>query len=165
MELQRKEWRLNPFLLTQNPKTDTEETRGKLGQKSGEETRTMPKKGHTEEQIVAVLRQAEAGARVAEICRKLGISQATYYLWKRQYSGVGVSELRQLRQLREQNGRVKRLVAERTPAAFAELHRLGKEKASTSWERALQSLLIESLECAKPASNEAEEGFSTPQTL
>lgn len=49
----------------------------------------MPKKGHTEEQIVAVLRQVEAGAKVAEICRKVGISQATYYLWKRQYSGVG----------------------------------------------------------------------------
>ena len=49
----------------------------------------MPKKGHTEEQIVAVLRQVEAGARAEEICRKVGISQATYYLWKRQYSGVG----------------------------------------------------------------------------
>ena len=70
----------------------------------------MPKKGHTEEQIVAVLRQVEAG--VAEICRKVGISQATYYLWKRQYSGVGVSELRELRQLREENGRLKRLVAD-----------------------------------------------------
>ena len=72
----------------------------------------MPKKGHTEEQIVAVLRQVEAGARVAEICRKVGISQATYYLWKRQYSGVGVSELRELRQLREENGHLKRLVAD-----------------------------------------------------
>jgi len=70
----------------------------------------MPKKGHTEEQIVAVLRQVEAGAKVGEICRKVGISQATYYLWKRQYSGVGVSELRELRQLREENGRLKRLV-------------------------------------------------------
>jgi putative transposase len=66
----------------------------------------MPKKGRTEEEIVAVLRQVEAGARVAEICRKVGISQATYYLWKRQYSGVGVSELRELRQLREENGRL-----------------------------------------------------------
>ena len=72
----------------------------------------MPKKGHTEEQIVAVLRQVEAGARVVEICRKVGISQATYYLWKRQYSGVGVSELREMRQLREENGRLKRLVAD-----------------------------------------------------
>jgi len=72
----------------------------------------MPKKGHTEEQIVAVLRQVEAGAKVAEICRKVGISQATYYLWKRQYSGVGVCELRELRQLREENNRLKRLVAD-----------------------------------------------------
>ena len=72
----------------------------------------MPKKGHTEEQIVAVLRQVEAGAKVEEVCRKVGISEATYYLWKRQYSGVGVSELRELRQLREENGRLKRLVAD-----------------------------------------------------
>ncbi|MBZ5506112.1 MAG: transposase [Acidobacteriia bacterium] len=53
---------------------------------------------------MTVLRQVEAGAKVAEICRKVGISQATYYLWKRQYSGVGVSELRELRQLRERTG-------------------------------------------------------------
>jgi putative transposase len=61
---------------------------------------------------VAVLREVEAGARVVEICRKVGISQATYYLWNRQYSGVGVSELRELRQLREENSRLKRLVAD-----------------------------------------------------
>ena len=74
--------------------------------------RTMPKRGHREEQIVAVLRQVEAGARVDDICRKVGISQATYYLWKRKYSGVGVSELRELRQLREENRRLKRRVAD-----------------------------------------------------
>jgi putative transposase len=61
---------------------------------------------------VAVLRQVEAGERVAGICRKVGISEATYYLWKRQYAGLGVSELRELRQLREENGRLKRLVAD-----------------------------------------------------
>ncbi len=49
---------------------------------------------------------------MAEICRKVGISQATYYLWKLQYSGVGVSEVREVRQLREENGRLKRLVAD-----------------------------------------------------
>ena len=70
----------------------------------------MPKKGHTEEQIVAVLRQVEAGVRGD--CGKIGISQATYYLRKRQHSRVGVSELRELRQLREENGRLKRLVAD-----------------------------------------------------
>jgi putative transposase len=72
----------------------------------------MPKKAHTEEQIVAVLRQVEAGARVDDVCRKVGISQATYYLWKRKYTGVAVSELRELRQLREEVGRLKRLVAD-----------------------------------------------------
>jgi putative transposase len=72
----------------------------------------MPKSGHTEEQIVAVLRQVEAGTRVDDVCRKVGISQATYYLWKRKYIGVGVSELRELRQLRDEVGRLKRLVAD-----------------------------------------------------
>jgi putative transposase len=64
----------------------------------------MPKKAHTEEQIVAVLRQGEAGEKVAEICRKVGISEGTYYAWKKQYAGLGISELRELRQLREENG-------------------------------------------------------------
>lgn len=72
----------------------------------------MPQKGHTEEQIVAVLHQVEAGAGVKEICRKVGISEATYYQWKRRYTGLGVSELRELRQLREENGRLKRRVAD-----------------------------------------------------
>jgi putative transposase len=72
----------------------------------------MPKRGHTEEKIVAVLRQVEAGERVADICRKVGISEGTYYMWKKRYAGLGISELRELRQLREENGRLKRLVAD-----------------------------------------------------
>lgn len=60
----------------------------------------MPKKGHTEEQIIAALKQHEIGSKTTEICRKLGISQATFYLWKKQYAGLGVQELRELRQLR-----------------------------------------------------------------
>jgi putative transposase len=72
----------------------------------------MPKKAHMEEQIVAVLRQGEAGEKVADICRRVGISEATYYVWKKQYAGLGVSELREMRQLREENGRLKRLVAD-----------------------------------------------------
>ena len=65
----------------------------------------IKKSRFTEEQNVAVLRQVEAGARVEEVCRKAGTSEATWYLWKRQYSGVGVSERHELRQLREENGR------------------------------------------------------------
>jgi putative transposase len=75
--------------LTQTPKTIQEERRGKLGRSPEEETRTMPKKGHTEEHLVAVLRQVEAGPQVAEICRKVGISQATYCLWKRPHRSLG----------------------------------------------------------------------------
>ena len=52
----------------------------------------MPKKAHTEEQIVAVLRQGEAGEKVADICRKVGISEGTYYLWKKQYAGLVVCD-------------------------------------------------------------------------
>ncbi len=72
----------------------------------------MPKKGHTEEQIVGALRQYESGEKVVDICRKLGVSQASFYTWKKQYSGVGVQELRELRHLREENNRLKRMVAD-----------------------------------------------------
>jgi putative transposase len=74
----------------------------------------MPKQPHTEEQIISALKQQEAGAKTAEICRKLGVSQATFYLWKKQYAGLGVQELRELRQLREENSRLKRIVADLT---------------------------------------------------
>jgi putative transposase len=59
----------------------------------------MPRRAHTEEQIVAVLRQGEAGEKVADICRKVGISVGAYYAWRKQYAGLGISELRELRQL------------------------------------------------------------------
>jgi putative transposase len=59
-----------------------------------------------------VLREAESGETVVEVCRKHGISQQTFYLWKKKYSGLGLSELRELRQLREENGKLKRLVAD-----------------------------------------------------
>jgi putative transposase len=72
----------------------------------------MPKKGHSEEQIIAALKLYEGGEKTADICRKLGISQATFYMWKKQYAGLGVQELRELRQLRDENNRLKRLVAD-----------------------------------------------------
>jgi len=72
----------------------------------------MPRKGHSEEQIVFALKQVENGAKVPEVCRKLGVSQQTFYRWKQQYEGLGISELRELRQLREENARLKRLVAD-----------------------------------------------------
>ena len=72
----------------------------------------MLKKGHTEEQIIGALKQYESGDKVADICRKLGVSQASFYTWKKQYAGMGVQELRELRQLRDENSRLKRLVAD-----------------------------------------------------
>jgi len=72
----------------------------------------MAKRGHTEEEILRVLREAESGTTVVEICRKHGISQQSFYLWKKKYAGLGLSELRELRQLRDENGKLKRLVAD-----------------------------------------------------
>jgi putative transposase len=72
----------------------------------------MAKRGHSEEEILRVLREAESGDTVVEDCRKHGISQQSFYLWKKKYSGLGLSELRELRQLREENGKLKRLVAD-----------------------------------------------------
>jgi putative transposase len=72
----------------------------------------MAKRGHTEEEILRVLREAESGTTVVEICRRHGISQQSFYLWKKKYAGLGLSELRELRQLREENGKLKRLVAD-----------------------------------------------------
>ncbi len=66
----------------------------------------------TEEQIIGVLKQAEAGVKTAEICRQQGISAATYYKWKAKYGGLEVSEARRLRQLEEENRRLKQMVAE-----------------------------------------------------
>ena len=72
----------------------------------------MKKSKYTEEQIAFALRQAETGTRVAEICRKMGICEATFFRWKNKYGGLGVSELRRLRQLEEENRRLKRMVAD-----------------------------------------------------
>lgn len=74
----------------------------------------MPKKRFTAEQIAFALRQAESGTAVGEICRKMGIAEATFYRWKKQYAGMGVAEIRRLKQLEDENSRLKRLVADLT---------------------------------------------------
>ena len=66
----------------------------------------------TDEQIVAALKEHEAGVSTSELCRRLGISQETLYRWKRKYGGLEVSDARRLRELEEENRRLKRLVAE-----------------------------------------------------
>ena len=72
----------------------------------------MPRKGHSEEQIVYALRQVEGGKKVSEVCREMGVSAQAFYSWKRRYAGLGLSELRELRQLREENRKLKTLVAD-----------------------------------------------------
>jgi len=74
----------------------------------------MTRKKHTEAQIAFALRQAEEGTPVAEITRKMGIAEQTFYRWKNKYAGMGVAELRRLKQLEEENRRLKRLVADLT---------------------------------------------------
>ena len=74
----------------------------------------MPRKGHSEEKIVYALRQVEAGKKVTEVCREMGVSPQAFYSWKRRYAGVGLNELRELRQLREENRKLKTPVADLT---------------------------------------------------
>lgn len=70
------------------------------------------RKRHTAEQIAQALRQAEAGTPVAGIIRKLGVHENTFYLWKKKYGGLGTPEIRELQQLREENIKLKKLVAD-----------------------------------------------------
>jgi len=72
----------------------------------------MKKSKFTEQQIVFSLRQADNGVKVDEICRKMGISEATFYNWKKRYGGLGVNELRRLKQLEDENARLKQIVAD-----------------------------------------------------
>ena len=74
----------------------------------------MKKPRFTEQQIAHALRQAERGAPAAEVCRKLGVSEATFYAWKKRYVGMGVAELRRVRQLEDENRRLKQVVADLT---------------------------------------------------
>ena len=72
----------------------------------------MKRARFSEEQIIGVLKEAEAGAKVSELCRRHGISDATFYTWRSKYGGLEISEMRQLRQLEEENRRLKSIVAD-----------------------------------------------------
>jgi putative transposase len=72
----------------------------------------MKKSKFTEAQIIFAIKQSEQGVKVEELCRKMGISEATFYNWKKKYGGLGVTELRELRMLKDENARLKKMVAD-----------------------------------------------------
>ena len=72
----------------------------------------MRRSKFSESQIVFVLKQVETGTPLREVCRKIGISESTFYLWKKKYGDLGISELRRLRSLEEENRQLKNLVAD-----------------------------------------------------
>jgi putative transposase len=72
----------------------------------------MKRSRFTEEQIIAVLREAESGTPVKDLCRRAGVSTVTFYKWKTKYGGMEISEMRRMRLLEEENGRLKRIVAQ-----------------------------------------------------
>lgn len=74
----------------------------------------MKRKRFTEEQIAYALRQVESGMPVAEVCRKLGVTEQSFYRWKKKYDGMGVAELRRLKQLEQENRKLKQIVADLT---------------------------------------------------
>jgi len=74
----------------------------------------MKKSRFSEEQIIASLKEAEAGRKIVDICREKGISDATFYSWRSKYGGMDVNEARRLRQLEDENRRLKQLVADLT---------------------------------------------------
>jgi len=82
--------------------------------RSREEAGTTKRLRYSDERIAYALRQAESGTTVADVCRQLGIAEATYYVWKKKYGHLGATELRELRQLREENAKLKRVVADLT---------------------------------------------------
>jgi putative transposase len=78
----------------------------------------MTRKRHTEEQIIAVLKDTQAGVSVLDLCRKHGISDATFYKWRKKYAGLEVGDVKKLRQLEDENRRLKQMVAEQALKAI-----------------------------------------------
>lgn len=74
----------------------------------------MKRKRYSEEQIISILKEAEAGASTADLCRKYGMSDASFYKWKAKFSGMNVSDAKKLRQLEDENRRLKHIVADLT---------------------------------------------------
>ena len=72
----------------------------------------MKGKRYSNEQIIYALKRVESGDKASEVCRQLGVSEATFYLWKKKYDGMGVTELGRLKQLEDENQRLKKLVAD-----------------------------------------------------
>jgi putative transposase len=87
----------------------------------------MKKRRFAEEQIIAVLREHEAGAKTADLARKHGVSEATLYNWKAKFGGLDVSEAKRLRALEDENGKLKRLLADAMLDASALRELLGKK--------------------------------------
>ena len=73
---------------------------------------TMKRKRHTEEQIIAILKEHEAGVKTADLCRKYGVSEASFYNWKAKYGGLEVSDAKRLKALEDENAKLKKLLAE-----------------------------------------------------
>ena len=87
----------------------------------------MKRKRFSEEQIIGVLREQEAGAKVADLCRKHGVSEATFYNWKAKYGGMDVSDARRLKALEDENAKLKKLIADQMLEASALRELLSKK--------------------------------------